>query len=47
MIRAVQAGRLDALGWVNHRTTLEAVVDDLPRLAERPGDVVKAVVEVG
>ncbi len=47
VIRAVQEGRLDALGWVNHRTTLEAVVDDLPRLAERPGDVVKAVVEVG
>jgi 2-desacetyl-2-hydroxyethyl bacteriochlorophyllide A dehydrogenase len=46
VIRAVQDGSLDALGWVNHRTTLAAVVDDLPRLAGSPGDVVKAVVEL-
>ena len=46
VIRAVQEGSLDALGWVNHRTTLAAIVEDLPRLADRPGDVVKAVVEL-
>jgi threonine dehydrogenase-like Zn-dependent dehydrogenase len=47
VIRAVQDGSLDAVGWVNHRTTLAAVADDLPRLADNPGDVVKAVVEIG
>ena len=46
VMRAVQEGSLDALGWVNHRTTLAAVADDLPRLADDPGHVVKAVVEV-
>ena len=46
VIRAVQDGSLDGLGWVNHRTTLAAVVDDLPQLASGPGDVVKAVVEL-
>jgi threonine dehydrogenase-like Zn-dependent dehydrogenase len=47
VLRGVRDGSLDALGWVNHRTTLAAVADDLPRLAGSPGDVVKAVVEVG
>jgi threonine dehydrogenase-like Zn-dependent dehydrogenase len=47
VIRGVQDGSLDALGWVNHRTTLEAVADDLPLLATNRGEVVKAVVEVG
>ncbi len=47
VIRGVQDGSLDAVGWVNHRTTLAAVPEDLPRLADNPGDVVKAVVEVG
>jgi len=47
VIRGVQDGSLDALGWVNHRTTLDAIAEELPRLAGSPGDVVKAVVEVG
>jgi threonine dehydrogenase-like Zn-dependent dehydrogenase len=47
VISGVRDGSLDAVGWVNHRTTLAAVADDLPRLAGSPGDVVKAVVEVG
>ena len=47
VIGAVQDGSIDAVGWVNHRSTLSTVVDDLPRLASSPGDVVKAVVEVG
>lgn len=44
---AVAEGGLDAVGWVNHRSTLKAVVQDLPRLAASPGQVVKAVVEIG
>jgi 2-desacetyl-2-hydroxyethyl bacteriochlorophyllide A dehydrogenase len=47
VIAAVRDGSLNALGWVNHRITLATVADDLPRLAASPGDVVKAVVEVG
>lgn len=47
VMSGVRDGSLDAVGWVNHRTTLAAVADDLPRLAGSPGDVVKAVVEVG
>ena len=47
VIAAVRSGRLDARGWVNHRTTLEGVVSDLPDLAAAPGRVVKAVVELG
>jgi 2-desacetyl-2-hydroxyethyl bacteriochlorophyllide A dehydrogenase len=47
VIHAVQDGSLDVVGWVNHRTTLAAVADDLPRLAGGRGDVVKAVVDVG
>ena len=46
VLAAVGAGGLDATGWINHRTTLDAVVDDLPRLAADPGQVVKAVVEL-
>jgi 2-desacetyl-2-hydroxyethyl bacteriochlorophyllide A dehydrogenase len=46
VICAVQDGSLDALSWVNHRTTLAGIVKDLPRLAESPGDVVKAVVDL-
>ena len=40
-------GTLDATGWVNHRTTLAGIVDELPRLAADPGRVVKTVVEIG
>jgi hypothetical protein len=47
VIEAVRAGALDAVGWVNHRTTLADVMDELPRLARDPGGVVKTVVEVG
>ena len=35
VIAAVEDGSIDATGWLNHRTTLPAVVDELPRLAER------------
>ena len=47
MISAVRDGTLDAVGWVNHRTTLAGIVDELPSLAADPGRVVKAVVEIG
>jgi hypothetical protein len=46
VLAAVRDGRLDAVGWLNHRTTLDAVVEDLPRLAADPGRVIKAVVEI-
>lgn len=47
VIAAVQEGLLDARSWINHRTTLGGIVDDLPRLAADPGGVVKTVVEIG
>lgn len=47
VLGAVAAGTLDASSWINHRTTLAGIVDDLPRLAADPGPVVKAVVEMG
>ncbi len=47
VLGAVAKGSLDATGWINHRTTLAGIVDDLPRLAADPGAVVKAVVEIG
>jgi hypothetical protein len=43
----VLTGAVDAQAWVNHRMPLDAVPDELPRLAADPGRVVKAVVEVG
>jgi threonine dehydrogenase-like Zn-dependent dehydrogenase len=46
VIAAVQDGSVDAVGWVNHRSTLRSIVADLPRLASAPGEVVKAVVEI-
>jgi 2-desacetyl-2-hydroxyethyl bacteriochlorophyllide A dehydrogenase len=46
VMAAVEDGTLDALGWVNHRTSLAAVVDDLPRLAAGAGGVVKTVIEL-
>jgi threonine dehydrogenase-like Zn-dependent dehydrogenase len=47
VLKAVREGGIDALGWINHRSTLPGIVDDLPRLAANPGAVVKAVVEIG
>lgn len=47
VLGAVANGTLDATGWINHRTTLAGIVDDLPQLAANPGAVVKAVVEIG
>lgn len=46
VIDAVRAGSLDAVGWINHRTTLSAVAAELPRLATAPAGVVKALVEI-
>lgn len=47
VMAAVRAGQLDATSWINHRTTLEGIIDDLPRIAADPGPVVKSVVEIG
>jgi 2-desacetyl-2-hydroxyethyl bacteriochlorophyllide A dehydrogenase len=46
VITAIGNGTLDAVSWINHRTTLGTVVQDLPRLAAGAGHVVKAVVEI-
>jgi threonine dehydrogenase-like Zn-dependent dehydrogenase len=47
VIEACRARVVDAVGWINHRTTLLGIVDELPRLAADPGRVVKTVVEMG
>ncbi len=46
VINAARDGTLDAVGWVNHRTTLAGIVDELPSLAADPGRVVKTVVDL-
>jgi 2-desacetyl-2-hydroxyethyl bacteriochlorophyllide A dehydrogenase len=47
VIASARSGTLDAVGWINHRTTLAGIVDELPALAADPGRVVKTVVEMG
>ena len=47
VIAATRDGALDALGWINHRTTLAGIVQELPALAAGPGRVLKTVVDVG
>jgi len=47
VITAVESGALDARNWINHRSTLADIVDDLPRLASEAGSVMKTVVTVG
>jgi 2-desacetyl-2-hydroxyethyl bacteriochlorophyllide A dehydrogenase len=47
VVSAMLTGGLDPRGWVNHRMMFDAVVDELPRLTEDPGAVVKAVVDIG
>jgi threonine dehydrogenase-like Zn-dependent dehydrogenase len=47
VMAAVRDGSLDATGWINHRTTLHGIIDELPRLAADPGPIVKSVVEIG
>ena len=46
VLAAVRSGALDATGWINHRTTLSGIIDDLPRIAADPGPIVKSVVEI-
>jgi threonine dehydrogenase-like Zn-dependent dehydrogenase len=46
VLDAVRAGHLDATSWINHRTTLEGIIDDLPRMAADPGPIVKCVVDL-
>ncbi len=47
VVAAATGGAIDALPWINHRTTLAGIVAELPGLATDPGRVVKTVVEVG
>lgn len=46
VMSAVRDGRLDATSWINHRTTLERIVTELPLVAADPGSVVKSVVDL-
>jgi threonine dehydrogenase-like Zn-dependent dehydrogenase len=46
VIAGTRDGTLDALGWINHRTTLAGIVEELPGLAAGPGRVLKTVVDV-
>jgi 2-desacetyl-2-hydroxyethyl bacteriochlorophyllide A dehydrogenase len=46
VIAAAQEGTLDALGWINHRTSLAGIVAELPGLAADPGLVVKTIVDL-
>lgn len=47
VMRAVRDGSLDATSWINHRTTLDGIILELPRISAAPGQVVKSVVEIG
>lgn len=47
VIDSARDGTLDAVGWINHRTTLAGIVEEMPELAASPGRVVKTVVELG
>ena len=47
VITAATTGTLNALRWINHRTTLAGIVAQLPTLATDPGVVVKTIVEIG
>lgn len=47
VVERVHTGRLDALSWINHRASLESIIDDLPSLAHDHGAVVKTVVDLG
>jgi threonine dehydrogenase-like Zn-dependent dehydrogenase len=47
VIAAARDGTLDALSWINHRTSLSGIVEELPALAADPGRVVKTVVDIG
>jgi hypothetical protein len=47
VVKRVHTGQLDALSWINHRASLESIIEDLPSLVEETGAVVKTVVDVG
>lgn len=47
VVKRVRTGQLDALSWINHRASLESIVDDLPTLVDAGGVVVKTMVDVG
>ena len=46
VLDAVDRRSLDAVPWINHRSSLRSVERDLPELAAAPGRVVKSVVEI-
>lgn len=47
VMERVRTGELDAMAWINHRASLESIVEELPSLVGEPGAVVKTVVDVG
>lgn len=47
VLDAVCAGAVDAVSWINHRSTLSTIGDDLPDLAAKPDLVLKAIVDIG
>lgn len=47
VMSAVRDGSLDATSWINHRTTLDGIILELPRISAAPGRIVKSVVEIG
>lgn len=47
VLDAVSAGTVDAVSWINHRSTLATIGDDLPGLADKPDLVLKAMVDIG
>ena len=46
VVASIEAGRVPIEALVTHRTTLDAVADDLPRWATRKEGLIKAVVKV-
>jgi threonine dehydrogenase-like Zn-dependent dehydrogenase len=47
VVKRVRTGQLDAQSWINHRASLQSIVDDLPSLGDATGAVIKTVVDVG
>ena len=47
VLDAVAGSGLDAVPWINHRSTLHTIAEDLPAIVAHPDALVKAVVEIG
>ncbi|MEP7055228.1 MAG: zinc-binding alcohol dehydrogenase family protein [Actinomycetota bacterium] len=47
VLEGVTAGTLDALPWINRRSTLASIPGDLPEYAADSGSIVKAMLDLG